>query len=121
MSWGGKPPDLKAKNNPGLVAEALGHMQARGGGCDELAACFEQLVPQIQVKGGGFRAARMQGVDGSWIFVGEIGHALVIAPDGALFLGALEMTPAANASGVGVVFEGAGLRPEYTNLRRYEP
>ena len=121
MSWGVDIPELQGRNNINLLSEALELIQARGGTSDQKADCFDELVVQINAKGGGFKASRLRGTDGAHIFVGEIGHALVISPSGDMYRGALEGTPAAYGSGAGVLFEGMDLKPDYGILKRVEP
>lgn len=53
----------------------------------EMADAYESMVRQINTKHASWDAKRSLGTDGSYVFVGGYGEALVIAPSGKIFRG----------------------------------
>ncbi|HUG92098.1 MAG TPA: hypothetical protein VML55_14760 [Planctomycetaceae bacterium] len=92
-----------------MLGEAIQHVKAHRQDQRARADLFEVLTAQIETSSGGaWKAARGNGIDGSEIFLGRQGEALVIARDGRLFRGAI---------GRGVSIDPSGLRPEYPKLQ----
>ena len=72
------------------------------------AAAFEALAKQIENHSKGtWSAARGTGTDGSIVFLGRQGEALVVVPDGRIFRGAL---------GRGIDITPNGLQPNFNSL-----
>lgn len=88
--------------------------EGRRGSAAEKAVAFEGMAAQInELSGGTWNAARSLGADGSRIFAGEFGEALVVSPSGGLFRGSL--LPSANSFSGGL---GRGVQPDYSALRK---
>jgi hypothetical protein len=92
---------------PQMLAEALQHLRTLPQVPLLRADVFEALAAQVTANDPGWQAVRGVGTDGSHVFLGTQGAALVIAPDGRLFRGRL-------GQGVNVVV--GGLAPDYAVL-----
>jgi hypothetical protein len=91
-----------------MLREAVQHVKAQPRNQKIRADLFEALAAQIgSSSAGAWKATRGRGTDGSEIFLGRQGEALVIAPDGRLCRGAL---------GRGIVVVPGGLEPDYPAL-----
>ena len=105
-------PRLSGSSNPDLLRQVLNILKGTPGGQAARADPFERLVPQIDELGGGFEASRSLGSEGSIIFLGKTGQALVISPEGQIFRGQLES---------GFRYAGNGiLTPIFENLTRVD-
>ena len=84
-------PRLAADEPPAMLTQAVGYVKGMEGSAGDKAIVFGQLVDQIErqavVLGREWEAPTMFSSDGSVIFQGTQGRALVIAPDGRLFVG----------------------------------
>jgi RHS repeat-associated protein len=105
---GGGLPQLTGNTVPDLARSAVQTLVRSGGTQAQKVALFEQLVPQIQ-RAGAFVASRSTGTEGSAIFLGRLGEALVISPTGQVFRGSIQ-------SG-GVVVGSGGLTPVFDALK----
>jgi hypothetical protein len=91
-----------------MLGEAIRHLKSLPLDADQRADAFEALATQIEAHSGGtWKAARGKGSDGSHIFLGRQGDALVVAPDGRIYRGAI---------GRGIDITPAGLRPAFGSL-----
>jgi len=105
---GANVPQLTPGQPRQMLAEAIRHLRSLPRDATQRADTFEALAGQIERhSGGAWQAARGAGADGSHIFLGRQGEALVVAPDGRLFRGAL---------GRGIGITRAGLQPAYHSL-----
>jgi len=84
-----------------MLAQALRQIRALKGTAAQRADLFESLAGEITKQSGGtWSAIRGTGLDGSHVFLGEAGEALVISPEGGVFRGSI--------STGGVHMEGPG-------------
>ena len=91
-----------------MLADAIQHVKSLPRDAVQRAAAFEALARQIEShSGGAWSAARGTGTDGSIVFLGRQGEALVVAPDGRIFRGAL---------GRGLAITPNGLQPNLGSL-----
>jgi 1-acyl-sn-glycerol-3-phosphate acyltransferase len=92
-----------------MLGEAIRHLKSLPRDAAQRADAFEALARQIESQSGGaWRADRGTGTDGSIIFLGRQGDALVVAPDGRIFRGAV---------GRGIDITPNGLRPDHNTLK----
>ena len=81
-------PTLKPGTVKDRARKVIDHAKRRKGTAKEKADLYEGLAKQIEEGSGGSReAVRSRGADGSEIFYGRLGEALVIAPDAAVYRG----------------------------------
>jgi len=91
-----------------MLGEAVRHVKSLPRDAAQRADMFEALARQIEShSGGGWRADRGTGIDGSIIFLGRQGEGLVVSPDGRIFRGAL---------GRGLDMKPNGLCPDFNSL-----
>ena len=89
-------PQIVKGSNREMLHQAVKHVQSVGGSAADKAALFEKLVPQItKLSGNSWTATRGLATDGSHVFLGGAGEALIINPAGQLLRGSLQ-------SGVGL-------------------
>jgi hypothetical protein len=92
-----------------MLAEAIRYLKRLPRDLSQRADAFEALAKQIEGHTAGkWSAARGSGTDGSIIFLGRQGEALVVTPDGRIFRGAL---------GRGIDITSHGLQPETSILQ----
>jgi RHS repeat-associated protein len=108
---GGLMPIVKAGNRE-MLYQAVQQVKASSGSAAQKAEMFQQLAGQVaQLSGGSWRALRGVGSDGSHVFMGGAGEAVVISPAGQLFRGALQ-TGGVSPTGPGrFLVDYAQLRP----------
>ncbi|WP_428266729.1 RHS repeat-associated core domain-containing protein [Haliangium sp.] len=105
-------PVITAGSNREMLGQAIGHVKRLEGTAAQKADLFEDLAAQIsRHSGGSWGAARDVGADGSFIFAGEYGEALVISPTGDLFRGSVAKI------GEQFTLEGVKLKPVYDALK----
>jgi RHS repeat-associated protein len=105
--------EIAAGSPKEMLGQALGVITKMSGDAAEKAATFESLAGQISaLSKGSWNAVRMGGADGSHIFSGTLGQALVISPEGVVFRGSMSL-PAGNF-GIGT---GGKLLPLYDTLK----
>jgi hypothetical protein len=111
LEAGGSAPVIVAGTNREMLAQALNHLKGVSGPAVGKAAVFENLASQIsRHSGGSWNAARTVGADGSHIFAGDFGHAVIISPAGEVYLG--------NVTNFNQFSYGtAGIQPNYVNLK----
>jgi hypothetical protein len=103
-------PQIERGSNREMLGQAIAHVQAHQGTAAQKADLFERLAGQInELSGGSWSAARGLGTDGSHVFVGELGEALIISPEGKLFRGSV-------GTGVRAVAPGK-FEVDYSQLR----
>lgn len=84
-------PQITPAANREMVGQAVGHVKSLPGGAAEKADLFEKLGEQITAHSGhSWRAKRGAGTDGSHVFLGDAGEALIISPAGEMFRGSLQ-------------------------------
>lgn len=85
-------PQIVAGSNRDTLGQAVGHVKAHGGTAADKADLFDRLAKkQIEpLSKGSWKSTRAAGTDGSHVFLGGAGEALVIAPDGSLHRGSLQ-------------------------------
>jgi hypothetical protein len=94
------PQIIKASTRE-MLGQATGHVKAFSGTAAQKADLFQQLGSQItKLSNGSWTAARGVGTEGSHVFLGGAGEALVINPAGQLFRGSLQ-TGGVSIAGVG--------------------
>lgn len=77
--------------NREMLGQAIGHVRGLQGTAAQKAELFQQLAGQItELSKGNWTAARAVGTEGSHVFLGSAGEALVINPAGQLFRGSLQ-------------------------------
>jgi hypothetical protein len=92
-----------------MLGEVIGHLKVMPRDAGQRADAFEAFARQIEQHwAGAWQAARFEGADGSHIFLGRLGEALVVAPDGGLYRGAVRQ---------GIDLSPAGLVPDYGVLK----
>jgi RHS repeat-associated protein len=85
---GSDPLQITQGTNPEMARQAARNVAAMRGSAAEKANAYQNMAGQInKLSGGSWSATRSAGVDGSHIFVGERGEALVISPSGGVFRG----------------------------------
>ena len=105
----GAVPQLKPGQPGQMLGEAVRHLKSLPWDAAQRADVFEALAKQIENQSGGaWSAARGTGTDGSHVFLGRQGEALIIAPDGHIFRGAL---------GRGLDITRQGIRPDFNVLK----
>jgi len=114
-------PNLTRGPAGAMVGQAVAHLKEIPGAANK-AAAFRAMVPQIARANGDWSAILSRGADGSYIFAGGAGEALVISPNGAIFRGSI-LNWVAQGSPVGaaqfvIVGTGDVLSPVYDALRR---
>lgn len=83
-------PQITSGTNREMLGQAMGHLKGMKGSAADKANAFEQMASQISQKSvANWSAARGLGSDGSHVFLGEAGEALVISPQGQVFRGSL--------------------------------
>jgi hypothetical protein len=72
-----------------MLGEAVKKLKSQKSGstADELADGFEEMAKQITSEHAHWTATRSIGADGSHVFMGEAGEALIISPDKGIFRG----------------------------------
>jgi hypothetical protein len=84
-------PQIAKASSREMLGQAIGHVRALPGTAAQKADLFQQLGSQItRLSGGSWTAARGVGTEGSHVFLGGAGDALVINPAGQLFRGSLQ-------------------------------
>lgn len=84
-------PQIAKASNREMLGQAISHVRALPGTAAQKADLFQQLGSQItKLSGGSWTAARGVGTEGSHVFLGGAGEALVINPAGQLFRGSLQ-------------------------------
>jgi len=87
---GANVPQLTPAQPRQMLGEALRYVRSLPRDLDQRADAFEALARHIEKHtGGAWNAARGSGIDGSAIFLGRQGEALVVATDGRLYRGGL--------------------------------
>jgi hypothetical protein len=91
-----------------MLGEAIKHVKSLPRDAMQRADAFEALARQIEAHSAGtWSAARGIGTDGSIVFLGRQGEALVVATDGRIFRGAI---------GRGISITPKGLEPNLKSL-----
>jgi hypothetical protein len=91
-----------------MLGEAIVYLKSLPRDATQRADAFEVLAGQIDHhSNGAWSATRGTGTDGSIIFLGRQGEALVVAPDGRIFRGAI---------GRGIDVAPDGLQPHLNSL-----
>jgi hypothetical protein len=111
MDGSGNPavPQLTPGNPGQMLGEAIRYLKSLPRDPDLRADAFEALASQIeQHSGGAWQAARDKAADGAHVFLGRQAEALVVAPDGGLYRGAVRR---------GIDLTPAGLIPDYGVLK----
>ena len=108
-----KVPELRGKTVRELYKELVEHVKKFEGTAQQKADLFEALAKQVEQKTGGeWAAVRGIGTDGSHLFYGQRGEAMVISPEGALFKGNATVSSQITT----VDFRNGIFTPHYENL-----
>jgi hypothetical protein len=84
-------PEIAKASNGEMLGQAISHVKGLSGTAAQKADLFQQLGGQItKLSGGSWTAVRGLGTEGSHVFLGGAGEALVINPAGQLFRGSLQ-------------------------------
>jgi hypothetical protein len=84
-------PAILPGTNREMLMQAVGHVKAFSGTAAHKADLFQHLGQQItRLSGNSWTAVRGAGTDGSHVFLGGAGEALVIDTQGRLFRGSLQ-------------------------------
>ena len=84
----GSAPKIKPGANRDMLGQAIRHVKNHSGSPAEKARMFENLAGQItKHTKGDWTAPRLPSADGSHIFAGEYGHAVVISRTGKIYRG----------------------------------
>ncbi len=104
-------PALSAGAPQDMLRQSLNYVKNMRGTAAEKAAAFEKYAEHISKNAKGeWTADRMLSADGSHIFAGRFGRAVVISPSGKLFLGDVSKV------GYFTVKQGGKLQPIYSAL-----
>lgn len=91
-----------------MLGDAIQHVKSLPRDAVRRADAFEALAKQIEShSGGAWTAARGTCTDGSIVFLGRQGEALLVAPDSRIFRGAI---------GRGIAITPKGLQPNLGSL-----
>lgn len=102
-------PTLAAGSARQMLMEAIQYLRAMPRDMTQRANVFEVFARQIEAAtSGAWEATRGSGTDGSQIFFGRQGEALIVRPDGHLFRSSL---------GHGIAITAVGLCPDYGTSR----
>lgn len=105
--------DANGYANPGRNAVAYIVKEMAGQPMHEKVLAWKRFASLIQQQESGFRSYEYAGTDGSVVFRGSAGHALVITKDGAVYRGDI---PEEMLSRNDIVW-----KPDYSRLRRLYP
>lgn len=102
-------PQLRPGPPRQMLGEAIDFVKSLPQDAAQRADAFEVLAQQIEShSGGSWRAVRSPGTDGSIIFLGRQGEALIVGPDGRLYRGSGSRS---------IDITSSGLRPIYNALK----
>jgi hypothetical protein len=95
-----------------MLGEAINYVKSLPRDVVKRSDAFEAMARQIEThSGGAWSAARGTGTDGSVIFLGRQGEALVVALDGRIFRGSI---------GRGIDILPNGLQPDFSCLTQLD-
>lgn len=84
-------PQITAGTPEQMLRQAIDHVKGMGGTATERTATLENLLKQIQELSKDYWTfKRGSGTDGSTVFYGGKGEAIIVNPEGQLFLGGLK-------------------------------
>jgi RHS repeat-associated protein len=88
----GHDPQITPGSNREMLGQAVAHVKAHPGSADEKADLFQRLANEqiTPMSGNSWTATRGRASDGSHVFLGGAGEALIVAPDGSMHRGSLQ-------------------------------
>lgn len=83
-------PQITADTNEKMLRQAIDHVKVMAPSAKERTAALDELLSQVQQLSKDYwKFARGSGTDGSAVFYGGRGEAIIVNPQGQLFLGGL--------------------------------